>query len=82
VEPLNARRISAEVDSLPDDPAVLRSRHKGALDALAASHKAAAEVRDKNTRLMDEKRALQEEVSARRRAQTDLARELAKLRRE
>lgn len=56
LEALGARRISAEVDSLPDDPTVLKSRLKGALDALAASHKASAEVRDKITRLLDEKR--------------------------
>lgn len=82
LEALGAKRISAEVDSLPDDPAVLKSRLKGALDALGASHKASAEVRDKNTRLMDEKRVMREEVSARRRAQAVMARELEKLRRE
>jgi hypothetical protein len=79
---LGAKRISVEVHSLPYDPAVLKFRLKGALDALAASHKASAEVRDKNTRLMDEKRALQEEVAARRRAQAEMARELEKLRKE
>ncbi|GFZ45150.1 hypothetical protein JCM24511_02876 [Saitozyma sp. JCM 24511] len=82
LEALGAKRISAEVDSLPDDPAVLKSRLKGALDALGASHKASAEVRDKNTRLVDEKRVMREEVSARRRAQAVMARELEKLRRE